>query len=90
MSTKSIIYKYVSILFAVLLFASLLGNFLLYKKLTRAYLNLYQVHLNPLGIRKHSDQQKLPLATKSRVIFYGDSRAVQWKAPEMDNFRLSE
>ena len=88
MSTKSIIYKYVSILFAVLLLASLLGNFLLYKKLTRAYLNLYQVHLNPLGIRQYSDQQQPPLTTKSRVVFYGDSRAVQWKAPEIDNFQF--
>ena len=88
MSTKSIIYKYVSILFAVLLLASLLGNFLLYKKLKRAYLNLYQVHFNPLGIRKYRHQQPPPLTTKSRIVFYGDSRAVQWKAPEMDNLQF--
>ncbi len=88
MSTKSIIYKYISILFAVLLLASLVGNFVLYKKLKRAYLNLYQVHLNPLGIRKYSPQQQPPLTTKSRVVFYGDSRAVQWKAPEIDNFQF--
>ena len=69
----------------LLFVASLAANIVLYKKLKETYLNFYQVNLNPLGIKKYSNKQEAYLPQKSRVVFYGDSRAYKWKYPEKNN-----
>lgn len=88
MSIKSTSYRYLLIFLLGLLLVSLLGNFLLYQELKATYLGLYQVSLNPLGINRYNNQQAQNLAEQPRVIFYGDSRAFQWKAPEIDTFEF--
>lgn len=72
---------------SVLLIASLGVNVLLYKELKNTFISLYQTSLNPLGIDKYSDREftktELP-----RVVFFGDSRAYQWKFPDDQNFHF--
>ena len=72
---------------SVLLIASLSANLLLYKKLRNTFISLYQTSLNPLGIDKYSEREftktELP-----RVVFFGDSRAYQWKFPDERNFQF--
>ncbi|MDJ0745178.1 MAG: GDSL-type esterase/lipase family protein [Xenococcaceae cyanobacterium MO_167.B27] len=88
MSIKSIKPRYLLIFLTVLLLSSLLGNLWLYQELKKNYLALYQVQLNPLGIGRYSNNLKSELPAKPRVVLYGDSRAFQWKAPQMDNFQF--
>ena len=78
-------YRYLSIFFLLFFAASLAANVVLYKKLRQTYLNFYQVNLNPLGIQKYSNKQEPYIPKKSRIVFYGDSRAYQWKYLEKDN-----
>ncbi len=70
-----------------LLFISLFCNIALYNKLKRTYLELYKVSLNPLGIDRYSSQN-LASAEKTKVVFYGDSRAYQWKSPKIEEFKF--
>lgn len=75
-----------SVALFVLLIASLSANLLLYKELKNTYINLYQTSLNPLGIDKYGDRDldsKLP-----SVVFFGDSRAYQWKKPDDRDFQF--
>ena len=75
-----------SITISVLLVASLSANLLLYKELKNTFIALYQTSLNPLGIDKYSDREnttELPT-----VVFFGDSRAYQWKKPDERNFHF--
>ena len=85
MSIKINSYRYFLIFFIIFSLSSLGGNIFLYKKLKNTYLKVYNANLNPLGINKYSGNEEIYFPTKSRVIFYGDSRARQWKFPQKDN-----
>ncbi len=78
-------YHYLILGLGLFLAISFLGNIYLYQKLKQTYLDLYKVKLNPLGINRYSQQEKPYITKKSRVVFYGDSRAYQWKYQEKDN-----
>ena len=78
-------YRYLLVFFILFSVASLAGNVVLYKKLKQTHLYLYRANLNPLGINKYKNRQEPSFSKKSRVIFYGDSRAYQWRYLEKDN-----
>lgn len=76
-----------SVALFVLFIASLSANLLLYKELKNTYITLYQTSLNPLGIDKYGDSD--PTTTElSSVVFFGDSRAYQWRKPANQNFHF--
>ena len=72
---------------SVLLIASLSANILLYKKLKNTFISLYQTSLNPLGIDKY-DNRDITTTELPSVVFFGDSRANQWKFPDEQNFQF--
>lgn len=70
------------ILLAVALGVSLAFNILLYRQL---YIQLNAIQLDPLGLGLYppGDAQNLTKQPHQlRVVFFGDSRAYQWPAPE--------
>jgi lysophospholipase L1-like esterase len=70
---------------AVLAF-SLFLNYILYKQMWAYYKALYHVELDPLGLSQYPVNTPIPSDEKPVVVFFGDSRAVQWPAPAMDDF----
>jgi lysophospholipase L1-like esterase len=68
----------------VLLVASLWANWLLYQESNGNYRDLNRVRLDPLGLRVFATED--PEAARAGglpvVVFYGDSRAAEWTAPE--------
>ncbi len=85
MGSKLSSYRYLLIFLVLFSVTSLAGNILLFKKLKQTYLSFYQANLNPLGINKYRNRQEPYFSNKSRVIFYGDSRAYQWRYLQKDN-----
>lgn len=74
------------LLLASLLLISLATNYYFYKK---ALLRFYAVKLDPLGLSVYSD----PVASdanhdKPVLLFYGDSRALSWTDPQLDQYRV--
>lgn len=73
----------------IALATSLLGsialNFALYNAATQYYRQLNATHLDPLGLNVSFPDKdtsiQLP-SSKSKVVFFGDSRAAAWQEPE--------
>lgn len=57
-----------------------IGLALLAKKL---YLDNNELRLDPLQLNLYSDNE-VTQKTKTRVVFFGDSRALSWSAPELE------
>ena len=76
-----------SVALSVLLVASLSANLLLYKELKNTFITLYQTSLNPLGIDRY-DNSNLTTTELPSVVFFGDSRAYQWRKPDKQNFQF--
>lgn len=76
-------------LLVVILALSLAANFILFYRAEQYYLELNGVRLDPLGLRVYSDanRQPDPAGDQTTVVFFGDSRAFSWPAPEgLSNF----
>ena len=72
--------KWISITTGVLLLISITVNIALYKRAEGYFLQLNASHLDPLGLSAFTES---PVAAQSPLIlFFGDSRAAQWPAPE--------
>ena len=78
------------VVISLLLLASLVGNLFLYKELKFVYLSWYATSLNPLAINKYSQDkpEKTIKDNQKKVVFFGDSRAVDWSKPELEKFQF--
>jgi lysophospholipase L1-like esterase len=71
------------ILFAVLLVASLALNCFLFKRAITYHAAYCAAQLDPLGLEKHPrGAQEIDRSKGPVVVFFGDSRAEAWPAPE--------
>ncbi len=69
--------RYVLIVIALLLVASVALNVVLFDRARRYYLDLNAARLNPLDLNAYSNASLAPSA-KPRLVFFGDSRATRW------------
>jgi hypothetical protein len=72
----------------VLLIASLWANYQLYQESSGNYRDLHRVRLDPygLGVFAGEDPAASARAGLPVVVFYGDSRAAEWTAPQLPGF----
>lgn len=67
-----------------LLILSLAGlNWFTFTKASQYYLELHATRLDPLGLNYYPTTPPLPSPFTPRLIFFGDSRAAQWPAPDL-------
>jgi len=78
-------YKILFPITLILLAISIYLNSYLYKQLKLYIQVLYSVELDPLGLSSFQDETPPP-GDKPLVVFFGDSRAEFWKAPNSDDF----
>jgi lysophospholipase L1-like esterase len=72
-----------------LLGCSIWINFLLYNRFNKYYLELNQTRLDPLGLSYYPvNSQSVTKPNRSRVVFFGDSRAANWIAPKIDRYEF--
>lgn len=75
------------ILFGVLvllLAGSFVVNIILFRQARVYYVEMNAIRLDPLGLSHYSNMKEM---TKS-VVFYGDSRAYDWPAPDIDGLKF--
>lgn len=72
-------FKVAFILISIVLLLSITANVLLYERAKQYYLQLNASHLDPLGLSVFAD--KSATLQPPVVVFFGDSRAAQWTAP---------
>ncbi len=64
-------------------------NFFLYGQLTKYYVELNQVRLDPLGLSYYNPDPKLgDKADRKRVVIFGDSRAEDWTTPKIEGYEF--
>ena len=87
---KSINQYVLIIIISLFLLASLLVNLFFYRELKIVYLYWYATSLNPLSLKRYSDDKVLEKTreNQTKVVFFGDSRAVQWRKPELTEFQF--
>ncbi|MEA5466629.1 SGNH/GDSL hydrolase family protein [Leptothoe sp. PORK10 BA2] len=69
--------------------ASVALNFFLYGQLTKYYVELNQVRLDPLGLSYYNQDLKLSeKGDTKRVVIFGDSRAEDWTAPNLEGYEF--
>jgi lysophospholipase L1-like esterase len=76
------------IILGVLLIASLWGSYQLYQESSGNYRDLQRVRLDPFGLGVFAGEDPAAPAQAGRpvVVFYGDSRAAEWLAPDLPQF----
>jgi lysophospholipase L1-like esterase len=67
---------------ALLLIGSLAANWLLFIYAQEYYTSLQMTRLDPLGLSYFSDTAVTHKTDKVTAVFFGDSRAAQWPAPD--------
>jgi len=78
----------VIVLLVVALAVSIAANYFLFKQGEAYYNQLNLTRLDPLGLSVYPPQ-KYEEAEKTRVVFFGDSRAYQWPEPSgLDQFEF--
>jgi lysophospholipase L1-like esterase len=75
-----------SFLSIVLLF-SLVFNYVLYKQAEQYYIQLNALRLDPLGLDDYKDSVQ-PESGLPLVVFFGDSRAASWPAPDYEAYEF--
>lgn len=69
--------------------ASVALNFFLYGQLRKYYVELNQVRLDPLGLSYYNQDPKLhDKGDNKRVVIFGDSRAADWPAPNIEGYEF--
>ncbi|MDV3353370.1 SGNH/GDSL hydrolase family protein [Leptolyngbyaceae cyanobacterium CCMR0082] len=69
--------------------ASVALNFFLYGQLTKYYVELNQVRLDPLGLSYYKPNSNLnDKGDNKRVIIFGDSRAADWPTPQIKGYEF--
>jgi lysophospholipase L1-like esterase len=82
-------YILFSVLGLGLLVCSFFVNFLLYNRTSKYYLELNQTRLDPLGLNYYPvNSQVVAKPDRSRVVFFGDSRAASWLPPKIDRYEF--
>ncbi|WP_309739938.1 MULTISPECIES: SGNH/GDSL hydrolase family protein [unclassified Chamaesiphon] len=72
-----------------LLGSSIFINFLLYNRAKQYYFELNQTRLDPVGLSYYAQNlQQVTNSTKSRIVFFGDSRAASWTSPQLDGYEF--
>ena len=82
---KNILIAILSILLAV----SLVINAITYVELSKYYRLLYTSILDPLGLSYFQDETIDPPTDANIVIFFGDSRAANWIAPQVEGYSFT-
>jgi lysophospholipase L1-like esterase len=68
---------------------SIFVNFLLYNRANKYYFELNQTRLDPLGLSYYPvNPQAITKSSRSRVVFFGDSRATNWTPPKIDRYEF--
>jgi lysophospholipase L1-like esterase len=76
--------RLVILFLSITLLASLVINAVLFSWARRYYLELNETRLNPLGLDSFASDAYV--TDKPLVVFFGDSRAADWPAPDVDRF----
>lgn len=78
------------ILLSILAFASLFLNFVLYQRLNNFQLTLNSLSLDPVNLDRYSQEnaEEMREVGKPIVVFFGDSRVVAWREPELANWQF--
>ncbi|MGK7944964.1 MAG: SGNH/GDSL hydrolase family protein [Microcystaceae cyanobacterium] len=71
-----------------LLIISLTLNFFLFQQLETVSLRLNYLNLFPVYLKRYPPQEETEKVAQTRVVFFGDSRSEQWKAPELEGFEF--
>jgi lysophospholipase L1-like esterase len=78
-------------LLVLFLLGSVVLNYLLFNQAKWYYLQLNAGRLDPLGLNHYPvipDQQNLTNPDLTTAVFFGDSRAANWPAPEVNQFEF--
>jgi lysophospholipase L1-like esterase len=82
-------YLLLNLLGLGLLGCSIFINFLLYNRVNKYYSELNQTRLDPLGLSYYPvNLAKVANPDRSRVVFFGDSRAASWIPPQIDRYEF--
>lgn len=71
------------------LLGSLLLNLFLYREARNWYRNFNRVRLDPLNLDAFSEKEEQVEGKKPLVLFFGDSRAYAWPAPDLAQFTFA-
>jgi lysophospholipase L1-like esterase len=72
-----------------LLGCSIFISFILYTRVNKYYLELNRTRLDPLGLGYYPvNSQAVAKPGRSRVVFFGDSRAANWIPPKIDRYEF--
>ena len=71
------------------LVASLAANVALYRQADESYRRLSEAQLDPYGLRHPGFPADPAPDGRSLVVFYGDSRALAWPAPNLPALRFA-
>lgn len=74
------------IAFSAALIGLIAMNTLLYRELRKYYTLLYESELDPIGLTYFQDESLPQTNNLPVVVFFGDSRAAQWSAPQIEGF----
>ncbi|WP_293129384.1 GDSL-type esterase/lipase family protein, partial [Microcoleus sp. bin38.metabat.b11b12b14.051] len=78
-----------SIALLLVLGSSIILNILLFSRAKQYYRELNQTRLDPLGLNDHPiDAQPVTNTKQTRVVFFGDSRAASWIAPNLNQYEF--
>jgi len=78
-----------SIALLLVLGSSIFLNILLFSRAKQYYRELNQTRLDPLGLNDHPiNVQPVTNTKQTRVVFFGDSRAASWIAPNLSEYEF--
>jgi lysophospholipase L1-like esterase len=80
-----------SALALLILGSSIALNILLYNRARQYYLELNEVRLDPVGLNYYpveSNQRSKSIANPTRVVFFGDSRALGWAPSNISGYEF--
>jgi lysophospholipase L1-like esterase len=91
-SRKKAIFRWGMLLLLIMsLAASLFANILLYRQADTSYRELQETRLDPYGLKYTEFKDPAPAtgpSTKPVAVFFGDSRARDWPAPNVPGFQF--
>lgn len=73
-------------LLLIVILGLFITNVSLYRELRKFYVLLYNSQLDPIGLSYFREDAGQITSDKPIVVFYGDSRAAQWVAPQTDDY----
>lgn len=86
---KNKLYLLSSIVLLLLLGSSILINLLLYSQAKKYYFELNETRLDPLGMTYYPPNfSQTDKPNPLRIVFFGDSRAASWIAPDLSGYEF--